>query len=85
MIEFRNVTKVYEPGTRALNGVSLKIEDATSPVLDADTLRRDPTVRGEFYRLLESALNDEDEKTRETAAAALRAGLSALAGESVVM
>ena len=27
MIEFRNVYKVYEPGTRALNGVSLKIED----------------------------------------------------------
>ena len=27
MIEFRNVTKVYEPGTRALNDVSLKIED----------------------------------------------------------
>ena len=27
MIEFRNVYKVYEPGTKALNGVSLKIED----------------------------------------------------------
>ena len=27
MIEFRNVSKVYEPGTRALNDVSLKIED----------------------------------------------------------
>ena len=27
MIEFRNVTKIYEPNTRALNGVSLKIED----------------------------------------------------------
>ena len=27
MIEFRNVHKVYEPGTHALNGVSLKIED----------------------------------------------------------
>ena len=27
MIEFRNVHKVYEPGTHVLNGVSLKIED----------------------------------------------------------
>jgi ABC-type multidrug transport system fused ATPase/permease subunit len=27
MIEFRNVYKVYDTGTRALNGVSLKIED----------------------------------------------------------
>lgn len=27
MIEFRNVEKVYETGTHALNGVSLKIED----------------------------------------------------------
>ena len=27
MIEFRNVYKVYEPGTRALNGISMKIED----------------------------------------------------------
>ena len=27
MIEFRNVYKVYEPGTKALNGVSPKIED----------------------------------------------------------
>lgn len=64
---------------------SLKIEDKTSPMLDSDTLKRDPTVRGEFYRLLEPQLLSEDEKTRETAAAALRAGLSALAGESVVM
>ena len=27
MIEFRNVEKVYETGSRALDGVSLKIED----------------------------------------------------------
>ena len=27
MIEFRNVVKVYETGSRALNGVSMKIED----------------------------------------------------------
>ena len=27
MIEFRNVHKIYEPGTHALNGVSLKIQD----------------------------------------------------------
>ena len=64
---------------------SLKIEDKTSPMLDAESLRRDPTVRGEFYRLLEGSLTSEDERTREIASAALRAGLSALAGESVVM
>jgi hypothetical protein len=61
---------------------SLKIIDKTSPMLDAESLRRDPTVRGEFYRLLEKDLLSDDEKTRSTAAAALRAGLAALAGEA---
>jgi len=64
---------------------SLKIIDKTSPMLDAESLRRDPTVRGEFYRLLEKDLLSDDEKTRSTAAAALRAGLAALAGEAVTV
>ena len=53
--------------------------------LSADELRRDPTVRGEFYRLLEPRLTSDDPEERATAAAALRAGLAALAGEAVTL
>ena len=61
----------------------LKVKDETSPMLDADGLRRDPTVRGEFYRILEDRLNSSDPEERELAALALRTGLAALAGEAV--
>ena len=63
---------------------ALKIEDETVPMLDADELRRDPTVRGEFFRLLEPALIGDDAEARALAADALRMGLCALAGEAVV-
>lgn len=62
---------------------ALKIIDKTSPILGADELRRDPTVRGEFYRVLEPMLSSADENEREVAADALRFGLAALAGESI--
>jgi DNA repair exonuclease SbcCD nuclease subunit len=63
---------------------SLKIVDETSPMLDAAALRLDPTLKGEFFRLLEPALTGEDPEARAVAADALRMGLSALAGEAIV-
>lgn len=63
---------------------ALRIEDATVPMLGVDELRHDPTLRGEFYRVLEPALTSDDPKERARASAALRAGLAAIAGESVV-
>ena len=63
---------------------ALKIIDETSPMLDADALRSDPTLRGEFYRVLEPALTSDDKTERARAAAALRVGLAAIAGESVI-
>ncbi len=62
---------------------ALKVEDATSPMLGSDELRRDPTLRGELYRVLEPALTSDDPREREKASAALRVGLAAIAGESV--
>ena len=57
-----------------------EIEDATRPVLDAQKLRNDPTLKGAFYRSLEPLLTSEDEDERERASLALRYGLAALAG-----
>lgn len=62
---------------------ALKINDETSPMWNASTLRSDPTVRGEFYRLLEPALSSEDPHEKRLASAALRYGLAALCGEDV--
>ncbi len=59
----------------------LEIIDETTPTLDCEKLREDPTLRGEFYRSLEDMLNSDDPDMRETAGMALRCGLAALAGE----
>ena len=61
----------------------LDLIDDTSPTFDTDSLMNDMTVRGEFYRVLLPKLNSPDAGERETAAAALRAGLSALNGENI--
>lgn len=63
---------------------ALKVVDETAPMLDADALRLDPTLRGEFFRLLEPALTGDDPEARAVAADALRMGLSALAGEAII-
>ncbi|MBQ7475473.1 MAG: DNA repair exonuclease [Clostridia bacterium] len=63
---------------------SFSVADETVPIWNASSLSSDPTVRGEFYKILEPMLNSSDPKERKTASAALRYGLSALAGESVV-
>ncbi len=61
----------------------LDLIDATVPLLDAEELAGDPTIRGAFYRSLAGMLTSSDPKERETAALALRYGLSALAGGEV--
>ncbi|MBQ8551803.1 MAG: DNA repair exonuclease [Clostridia bacterium] len=61
----------------------LEVIDETLPLLESGRLRDDPTLRGEFYRSLETMLSSNDPEVRETAAMALRCGLSALAGEEI--
>ena len=61
----------------------LDIIDDTSPTFDTDALMSDMTVRGEFFRVLLPRLNSDNEKEREIASAALKAGLSALSGENI--
>ncbi|MCI8388061.1 MAG: hypothetical protein HFE63_06290 [Clostridiales bacterium] len=61
----------------------LEFKDETLPLLDSDTLKRDPTIRGAFYNSLAGML-DGNEDERELAALALRYGLSALSGEDII-
>lgn len=57
--------------------------DETLPVLGAEYLEKDLTLRGAFYRALLPKLHSADAQTRQTAAQALRIGLAALAGREV--
>lgn len=68
--------------TDAPRVLSLSVVDETTPMLDSDALKRDPTIRGEFFRLLEPRLNSDDPHEKMIAADALRIGLAALEGES---
>lgn len=61
----------------------LELENNTMPLLDAEQLQRDPTIRGAFYSSLSSMLESSDMQERELAASALRYGLSALSGEDI--
>ena len=63
---------------------AIEIRDATTPALDMEYLDSDPTVRGAFYRELKPRLYDPDPDVRQTALRALRYGLAAMAGESIV-
>ena len=60
---------------------SVSVRDHTSPSLSFS--EDDPTVRGEFCRLLSPLLGSADPAERETATAALRLGLSALSGNDL--
>ncbi len=62
---------------------SLEIKDETTPLLDDAYLMQDPTVKGEYYRLLKPKLLDPDPEVRKTARLALRYGFSAMTGESL--
>ncbi|MBR6725403.1 MAG: hypothetical protein IKL81_00260, partial [Clostridia bacterium] len=59
---------------------SLELIDKTLPLADTETLKGDPSIKGAFYRELESALSSDDESEKEIAAEALRYGLAAIAG-----
>ena len=62
---------------------SLEVRDETTPALDDAYLMQDPTVKGEYYRLLKPKLLDPDPEVRKTARLALRYGFSAMTGESI--
>lgn len=61
----------------------LRLNDETLPLLDADQLSRDPTIRGAFYETLRPMLESADENERELAASALRYGLAAISGGDI--
>ena len=62
---------------------SLTVVDNTVPEVDLDVLRRDPGIRGAFYRALEPGLTSHDPRERASAILALRAGLSAIDGGAI--
>ena len=72
------------PDAEAFGLFFLEIEDATLPLLDAETLKNDISVRGAFFRELLPLLESEDEEKRRTAVQALRYGLAALDGNDVI-
>ncbi|MBQ2827319.1 MAG: DNA repair exonuclease [Clostridia bacterium] len=61
-----------------------EILDRALPIFDDEYLKNDITIRGEFYRAMLPKLTEGSQKERETAAWALRYGLSALAGENII-
>ncbi len=63
---------------------ALKIEDKTTPFADLAALASDSGIRGAFYRTLEPMLHSDDPAEKDTALRALRYGLAAMAGESIV-
>ncbi len=67
----------------ALSSVGdVTVRDKTTPSLSFS--QDDPTVRGEFCRLLLPMLNSSDPADRERAVLALRMGLCALSGNDIV-
>lgn len=60
---------------------SLKITDNTLCLPDRDFLRKDPSLRGELYRVLEDKLMGEDPAERARALKALKIGLAAIDGK----
>lgn len=62
----------------------IEILDRSLPLYDDEFLRSDISIRGEFYRTMLPKLTNGTPRERETAAWALRYGLSALAGENII-
>ena len=61
----------------------LEVKDQTFPEASEEDLAGDPTVRGEFYRLLLPLFREGTDAEKEQAALALRFGLAALDGNDV--
>lgn len=64
------------------NVCSVTVRDRTSPSLSFS--ENDPTVRGEYCRLLAPLLGSADPEEREKAILALRMGMAALSGNDLV-
>jgi DNA repair exonuclease SbcCD nuclease subunit len=62
----------------------IQVKNKTVPYIDAATLRYDKTVRGIFFRRLESRLNSSNEKEREEARLALHYGFNAFMGLDII-
>lgn len=60
-----------------------EIKDSTCLAFDLDKLSADPTVRGEFCRLMLDALNSEDADEKRLASKALHYAMSALSGHDI--
>ena len=63
---------------------SFELVDRTVPLYDRETLEKDNTVRGAFYRRLRPLIEHGSPEEREKASAALRYGLAALDGSEFV-
>ncbi|MCQ2427033.1 MAG: metallophosphoesterase [Clostridia bacterium] len=79
------VTPSYKPepgkildSAAVRDGIDIVFVDETSPVLGAEYLESDMSVRGELYRALLPRLSSEDRDERKLASDALRIGLLAL-------
>lgn len=80
-----SVTNLAESVKDAISSLvyALEVRDQTLPLLDADRLAGDVSLRGAFYRRLLPQIESNDEETRARAIRALTLGLAALADEPV--
>lgn len=60
-----------------------ELTDKSVPLLDEEALRRDPSLRGEFYRALEKDLHSKDPAVKERAELALKLGMCAMDGGNI--
>ena len=79
----RDAWKVFMDAARIQGVFYAEVRDRTLPLYDIDYLKADPSVKGEFCRLLLPALEGEDEEARSLATMALRYGLAAITGEDL--
>lgn len=63
----------------------VEVKDETLPVYDAEILRSDGTMLGEFYRNIEPHLMSDDAAEREKARLAFKYGIMALGGKEIKM
>jgi len=62
----------------------IQVRNRTTPFIDTNTLRYDKTVKGIFFRKLESKLSSSDPKEREEARLALQYGFNAFIGLNII-
>lgn len=63
---------------------TFELIDHTLPLYDAEALKNDPTIKGAFFESLLPLLEGSDPEQRETAAMALRYGLSAIDADDII-